>query len=286
MYNDPPEDPEVWESDAAVTGNEDDPKYFRSYDPFADQPALFQVFGDLEPVARPPQSGQRGNLEHLRESILDFANRYGVPCMAGEFIPSFRREVLYMSAALELWEAIRARDKPVIFRYLTWNENDGWGFSDTSLCAWLADDAPEHWSQSSSRGADQVFLRATEVLDMAVETRCTEELQMRPVRQPGEPLELCIEINNLLRVVWVQFAFAVAGDKRYGRCEVCNGPFEVAPGENRTDRRFCSDACRIAAYRRRKVRAQEMRAAGRHLRQIAREVGSNLEAVRRWVGEV
>ena len=52
--------------------------------------------------------------------------------------------------------------------------------------------------------------------------------------------------------MWLQFANAIEGDRDYAQCVECASWFEIAPGSGRPDKRYCSDACRMRAYRKRK----------------------------------
>jgi hypothetical protein len=54
---------------------------------------------------------------------------------------------------------------------------------------------------------------------------------------------------------WAQFSQAVAGNVGLKPCERCGGLFELDPKQTRNDRKFCSNACKQAAWR-------ESRAAG------------------------
>ena len=47
---------------------------------------------------------------------------------------------------------------------------------------------------------------------------------------------------------------AVAESKEYRGCETCGGFFELDPSINRTSRLYCDDACRVKAYRDRKLK--------------------------------
>lgn len=58
--------------------------------------------------------------------------------------------------------------------------------------------------------------------------------------------------RSLLGAIWLQFAAAVAEEKHYRRCAMCRTYFELGAGVNRSDRKFCSDACRSKNYRKRK----------------------------------
>jgi len=58
--------------------------------------------------------------------------------------------------------------------------------------------------------------------------------------------------SNLLGGIWTQFAFAVHEFKKYRPCANCRVWFELSPGIARTNRIYCSEACRLRLYRRKK----------------------------------
>jgi len=62
--------------------------------------------------------------------------------------------------------------------------------------------------------------------------------------------------RSLLGALWLQLATAAQESRSYERCSSCESWFEVAPGLGRSDKTYCSTACRMRAYRRRKA-AQE-----------------------------
>jgi hypothetical protein len=90
-------------------------------------------------------------------------------------------------------------------------------------------------------------------------------------------------VDSLWGAVCLQFVNAIAGNKEYGRCRACGRWYELSPELNRTNRMTCSDPCRQKAHRERHRRARELHAEGKSASEIAREVGSSVEAVRRWV---
>ena len=53
--------------------------------------------------------------------------------------------------------------------------------------------------------------------------------------------------------------------------------------DKRADSTFCGNACRQRAYRARQKRARELRGGGASLRDIARELGSNITTIKGWV---
>jgi len=57
--------------------------------------------------------------------------------------------------------------------------------------------------------------------------------------------------NNLLGAVWLQLALAIERNSEFRRCAECETWFEVSPGSGRSDKVYCSNACRVKAHRRR-----------------------------------
>ncbi len=65
----------------------------------------------------------------------------------------------------------------------------------------------------------------------------------------GEP-QMCIRPNSLLDALWTQLTLAVVGKQNLRRCAVCSTWFPVEAA--RSDKEYCSRACRMRAYRERK----------------------------------
>ena len=84
---------------------------------------------------------------------------------------------------------------------------------------------------------------------------------------------------------WYQAADACWRDRVFRRCRWCFLDFDVSAGASRTDRRFCSDACRLRAFRGRKEEARRRHTAGESVKAIAAALDADVAAVRRWVGE-
>lgn len=58
---------------------------------------------------------------------------------------------------------------------------------------------------------------------------------------------------DLETALWLQLAIAVTDAPEIRRCEECPTWFEITPGKGRPEKRFCSAACSMRAYRKRKV---------------------------------
>jgi len=260
------------------------PERFRVYDPFLETPALFQAFADLDALpwpldTRDPDRRDPAHRDRFLQQVRLFADQYGRPFLEGEFLFSINLEIHQMRAGIALWEAVRAQDQPTIEAYVRWNQRRRWHLPPAH--EYLP--TPEAWEEAP-RGKRHLVQRAAELVEALIQQKCWREFYLKPVRD-ADGMMLAVEIDDLAPVLWLQFAFAVVEGKQYRRCATCGRAFEVAPGENRVDRRFCSDRCRIRAYRQRRARAREMRAAGEHLRDIAQQLDSEMAVVKRWVGE-
>lgn len=62
---------------------------------------------------------------------------------------------------------------------------------------------------------------------------------------------LSIKPNDLEAALWIQLAQSIAADHSYKSCEVCQSWFEITPGRGRPDKKYCSNACSMRAYRKR-----------------------------------
>jgi hypothetical protein len=72
-----------------------------------------------------------------------------------------------------------------------------------------------------------------------------------------EPLSasarLCIRPHSLVHALWVQLLMAIDGNVNLGACVQCRKWFTLEAGRGRSDKEYCSNACRMRAYRKRKV---------------------------------
>ena len=65
---------------------------------------------------------------------------------------------------------------------------------------------------------------------------------------------LCVRPHSLINGLWTQLALAVDGSVNLGSCIECHAWFVLEAGRGRADKVYCSNACRMRAYRRRKGR--------------------------------
>jgi hypothetical protein len=236
------------------------------------------------------------------DAVLAFANRYGrlgvavsldappgslEPRVYGETLAEWRAHIRAMREQVELWDMVQRGDVERLARLVRWREAAGPG--ERLLTVY-----PRGYSEPhSARGGGwpdepfhpgEVIGPALASLQTNVNVRLRGQVSPQLIHDPerGE-MGLYLVPANLLGALWLQLAQAVAGDKEHRQCTQCGKWFEVSPGAARPDRVFCSTACRSRAYRGRKERAREMHTAGKTVKEIAKELGTEAGQVKKWV---
>jgi hypothetical protein len=81
----------------------------------------------------------------------------------------------------------------------------------------------------------------------------TAKILLKRDPQTTQP-RVCIRPTHLLDALWIQLALAIDGSESLRTCVECKKWFTIKAGEGRSDKEYCSDACRMRAYRKRKER--------------------------------
>jgi len=84
-------------------------------------------------------------------------------------------------------------------------------------------------------------------------TGVTVELRLKEDPLSGSA-RLSILPHTLLHALWVQLVLAIDGNVSLRACVQCRKWFTLEAGRGRSDKEYCSDACRMRAYRKRKAR--------------------------------
>ena len=63
---------------------------------------------------------------------------------------------------------------------------------------------------------------------------------------------LCLRPPTLLDALWTQLALALDGSEYLRTCVECKKWFTISAGQGRSDKEYCTNACRMRAYRERK----------------------------------
>lgn len=262
---------------------------FERYFPIKDHPCLFRVFAETDPTP---------------DGLLEFASSYG-PLLRGsrEYYCWWSRKHFLVRCATRLMDAIainaeeqvqvvlsKMRDRPVppVSPEYEKKRRELSGESDKEFADRMLKGRDEFSPDSKVRHSkgygwlDFVRDHLLHWLNMghAFGLACLEgdfKTGFRIVTTP----------NSLIDVMWWQFAMALCEGKSQHRCEGCGEWLDVGggtvQGNDRIDKRTCGDACRARVYKKRKARAQAMRAEGKTVRQIAKALGADVGSVKRWV---
>ncbi len=177
------------------------------------------------------------------DAIAEPAFGYGVA--VGEPVRAWLEEAAELRRTWQLWEAIRNKH----IHRLPKPRVTGFG-------------APVQYAP------DALLSLASHTLMARVNGRLGEALPgLGPAVMAGLVLEdgrlvYRNEPETLRAELWLQLARAVAGNRVHASCERCGMWWELEPGANRSDKRYCSDACKQAAYRERKRNERRSAAGG------------------------
>lgn len=268
----------------------DDSSHGASYEPLRDTRyrALFRTFADTE-------TSEAG--------ILRFAGRFGMLGSHGSLVRTpFHGDYLLMGETLDTWKfhILRMRSLIVLSDLLEKGDKEGLvalvrltpDFNFPVFFFHVSDDPQDNRRAAVYFDSFHPELHSPE--HILVQTRmCLEREINQALQRDASPcvryseedgkLHLTLSVSSLAGALWLQFALAVTGDKEYRPCTECGMWLEIAPDTYRTNRGYCSDACRAKAYRDRKRKAKEMAAAGHSVAAIAAELGVDDRSVAKWV---
>jgi hypothetical protein len=225
---------------------------FENYRPLEEEAGLFRTFADLH-------DGDAAR-------FLNFANRYGALGPGCELLEVWRAHAERMRTLVNVWDALEAGDLEGLRSALEPAEGieiarvvpDGW------------DDLVEAAFRYFVAVAGEALLLQPGLLHGE-----WDALKRRP--------RLALRPPTLIRGLYLQFALAAFGGKQYRQCPACGRWFPLSPGVGRADKSTCTTSCRVKLYKGRRRRALELHAAGRKPKQIAKEIGSDVETVRTWI---
>ena len=204
----------------------------------------------------------------------------------GERLSTWVGQIRIMRETIDLWDLARASDMQGLSRYIEWEgsstirlrpQNDAGGVIET-ISSW--DIAPELMHRFRPGDLIQPALVATQ-------RRINRQIAAAPRllwnHKEGRS-DLHILPNSLIGALWLQFAQAVDGDRKYRRCAECRTWFEISPETARVTRTYCSNACRSKAYRKRQLEAEQLHAQGIPVEEISRRLESDIKTVSGWIG--
>jgi hypothetical protein len=204
----------------------------------------------------------------------------------GEQLSIWREEITYMRHAVHVWEALKNKRSDDLQRWFTIESgvHGLTGLTEVRYCP------EEPWPRGVLRSAGVQFLEGdvgntvrflgayqsrgaptvrssapSDVTDAALawlRTVIDERLQQSTAarlldvdKARGIPLGIRLVPHGLRGALWLQLARAIEGDRIQRRCPGCQEWFQISieSGGKRVDARYCSDTCRMRAYRGRKA---------------------------------
>jgi hypothetical protein len=241
------------------------------------------------------------------------ARKYrGVP-LCGELLEAWNREIVWLREAVRLWDMVREEDTGGLADVIKWEGDRVHYYPPPGVEQALGGerwrDVPdarlprlkERGILGSAPNPDQLRRHARRgdvVVPALVFVQGLVNGQLRShvgtvlVWDGARKRTVSQEWpRNLLAAAYLLFAQEMRSLRKPRRCPVCGRWYDLASDASdsarlrRSDRETCSTACRSKAYRRRQERARELHAAGKTAKQIARELGSELETVRGWISQ-
>ncbi len=243
------------------------------------------------------------------EGVVEFARTHGRlrnPPIVDSPVPGdswwiWISEILTMRHLIGMWEATRSGDGQGLSDLIAW-ENDpvscviyrGWEQAAKNLldgnAPWLL--RPEVIAAENMNPGLLASFSPYDLIRPAlyrVQRVVNEKLREHRVvgkmlwDQQQTRLSLYFHPGTLIGALWVQFAQAIDGDRRYGCCQECGRWFDLTT-DRRADAKYCSGACRSKAYRQRQIEARRLSRAGFDVVDIAKRVGTNRRTVEGWLG--
>jgi hypothetical protein len=292
---------------------------FDTYYPLRGQVALYRVLAETEPTEEGilgfgSRYGRLGGSASLLGHVLGRTGRADWEVISFEPFPEWRSRILHLREVLHLWDLVRSGDRKGLAEVIRWERPgdvryrsvpgvyaplgvaipgiDEDGVEGQDIFRWYEHRLSLSYT-SPVREAEELF-RQIPVGDLErpallfilgyVNGFLTADVGLRLVWDSSTNRAVLQEIpKSLIGAIFLQFSQAIHSDRECRRCQACGRWFELAPGVNRSDRLTCSDSCRSRAYRDRQDRARQLAAAGKSFREIAKELGSTVAKVKKWV---
>ena len=272
-----------------------------TYNPLEERTGLFRVFADTEPSRDSikvfaERFGSLGGNRRTWVPLYDEPRNGGYAGAWSEAHRAWRDEIMAMRRSVDLWEAARRGETRELERKICWTEDHS--SVRFNIHPGLTPSEPMQLAQGSfssviAERGDGILERfvpgdlvqpALFYVQRLVNQHLRTRVSPRLLWDEHETrLRLHLVPEGLVGALWLQFAKAIENDSEFRRCAECNIWFELAPGTARSDKLYCSNACRTKAYRRRRAEAVRLHAEGRTVVEIAEHVQADVESVRGWV---
>lgn len=228
------------------------------YAPLQGSTGLFKELASIDSAA---------SVDHLKAAILNFAKQRGMLTSGtwisvdgraelGESIDFWRHEIFSLAHAVTLWGLAKARDSSGLGEFIRWEGQNsvvyerGGKLASGEIIA----------SPSTSPEILSTLVRGDVIMPAWIQLQRIINDQLSKNVSPAllwnsnrTKLALYHLPKDLRSAVWLQFARALEGDRKFNQCEECRNWFEIeSPDGGRSDKKYCGSACRARAWRKSK----------------------------------
>jgi hypothetical protein len=245
------------------------------------QPALYRTFANLEPteeaflkfaneygalgvdvlVEDAVKSGKTEDGKTVK--TLSFEN----PRNGGEPFWRWRREHSQIQRIATLLGAIENDDPNLLRKWFTIGDSDirfeseqRWAVVSSAkhqlrphIWTWVmqSDDEAEQLRRAARAWAQTVINEAMSSGGNTKQSLTSVRILLNPDRST---MRLHLVPDTLLAAMWLQCSRVLTENVTFRACEQCLKWFEVSPDQRRRNTKYCTDRCKVAAYRVRKVK--------------------------------
>lgn len=220
-------------------------------------------------------------LELTEVAIISFADQWGPLKNAHEFDPQddgddeteltawvsdpvedWFGEIRKMKALVGLWDVLKeGKEKQLadVIELKQSGDESLWdveiGFKQAPELKWDFEFSERNWpgfSELMGTGGKRTLARRCliELVNESLWGSCSPWLG---VGEKPQEVRLFFTPHNLNAALWLMFAQEILGERNLKQCEHCKGYFEVTREENerrqRSDKKYCSPKCRVAAFK-------------------------------------
>jgi len=162
----------------------------------------------------------------------------GVPQQL-EMFDKWVEEISKLSRAVALWEAIRLEDRAFLKKHIRHSVK-------TKSFTYKSEYAGVSLSEEFYKSIQHEYSPHEYILKELVNTHLVTSSAALLVKNAGQ-FEVFNMPHSLIGALWQQFAQAIAGNRTYKTCEWCGIEFDATVF--RSDRKTCSDSCRVLLSR-------------------------------------
>ena len=238
---------------------------------------------------KPPKGCTLANIEDLTARFDELKTMelvgqwHRLGAVQGNSLEEWMRTITELTSLVGIWTGIRNGDRNLMARYVHLEVEDGFQWASLKNSLGMTIWKWSEWRKGQRQSLEQA---AKQMLLFRMQQHTLSGMPLHLIGGTGTKLgELVITPKALRDAIWLQFAMAICDDKNFRQCEVCGKSFEISPETARVSRTLCSNACKAKAHRKRRAEALALFQKGRTPKQIAKQVGSQLSTVEKWIAE-